>query len=45
MALLRLSQEAYARYLANLVDVERRVTRTALARAQETLRAVRRSDE
>jgi hypothetical protein len=45
MALLRLSQDAYARYLANLVDVERRVTRTALARAQETLRVVRRSDE
>ncbi len=44
MTLLRLTRDAYARYLAHLVDVEREVTRTALARTRDTLRVVKGSD-
>jgi hypothetical protein len=39
LTLLRLTQDGYARYLANLVEVERDLTKTALARTQDTLRA------
>jgi NTE family protein len=41
MTLMRLSHEAYARYLAHLVDVDNQITHTALARTRDTLRAVR----
>jgi CRP-like cAMP-binding protein len=41
MTLLRLTRDAYARYLAHLVDVESEVTRTALTRTRDTLRAVK----
>lgn len=44
MTLLRLTHEAYARYLAHLVDVESEVTRTALARTRDTLRVVKTQD-
>jgi len=38
MTLLRLSGNAYARYLSHLIDVESRVVRTALDRTRDTLR-------
>ncbi len=41
MTLLRLSHEAYARYLAQMVEVEGDLTRTALTRTHETLRKMR----
>ena len=40
MTLMRLSRDAYTRYLAHLVDVEGQITRTALRRARETLKIV-----
>jgi hypothetical protein len=40
MTLLRLGKEAYARYLAHLVDVEQQLNRTAALRTRDTLRAV-----
>jgi len=42
--LLRLTRDAYARYLAHLVDVESEVTRTALVRTRDTLRTIKASD-
>jgi hypothetical protein len=44
LRMLRLSAEAYARYLGHLVDVERELTRSALERTQRLLRLTR-SDE
>lgn len=41
MTLMRLSHDAYARYLAHLVDVDNQITHTALERTRNTLRAVR----
>jgi hypothetical protein len=41
MTLMRLSQDAYKRYLAHLVDVETKFALTALTRTHETLRLAR----
>lgn len=41
MSLLRLSREAYARYLAQIAEVEQQLTSTALARSRETSRRLR----
>ena len=41
MTLLRLTRDAYARYLSHMVEVERELARTAIARAHQTLRAAR----
>src|SRR5262249_34851400 len=41
MTLMRLSHDAYARYLGHLVDVDNQITHTALTRTRDTLRAVR----
>jgi Cyclic nucleotide-binding domain len=38
MTLLRLTRDAYARYLAHLIDVDSKLTRTALSRTHATLR-------
>ena len=40
MTLMRLSHDAYARYLAHLVDVDNQITHTALERTRDTLRAM-----
>jgi CRP-like cAMP-binding protein len=40
MSLMRLGRDAYARYLAHLVEVERQIAHTAAVRAQQTLRTV-----
>jgi hypothetical protein len=41
MRLLRLSRDAYERYLTHLVEVDRELTHTALERVAQTLRVVR----
>jgi hypothetical protein len=45
MSLLRLSHDAYARYLAHMLEVQVELARTAATRAQENLRAVRSRQE
>jgi hypothetical protein len=45
MALMRLGRDAYARYLAHLVEVDKQLVRTALERARDSLDAVRREGE
>ena len=42
--LLRLGEDAYVRYLSHLVDVEGRLTRTALTRTSDTLHRTRELD-
>jgi 4-cresol dehydrogenase (hydroxylating) len=41
MSLLRLSKEAYSRYLAQVAEVEQQLTSTALTRSRETSRRTR----
>jgi hypothetical protein len=41
MRLLRLSRDAYGRYLTQMVEVDRQLTHTALERVAQTLRVVR----
>jgi Cyclic nucleotide-binding domain len=43
--LFRLSQDAYVRYLAAMVEVESELTHTALARTHQTLRQVKAAEE
>lgn len=44
MTLLRLTNNAYSQYLAHMVEVENRLTRTALSRIKETLKTMNSSD-